>query len=77
MDQSPITGPTGAQFDHNVDRYPALEDIFAKVLERLDVPELTVERVEVTALASGEATYRVWPAREEDPETGYISPEEF
>lgn len=77
MEQQPATGPTGAFFDHNVDRYPNIEDVFAKVVQRLENPEAPVERLEVTSLASGEATYRVWTARAEEPETGYLPADEI
>lgn len=77
MDQQAAVGPTRAQFDTDADRYPSIKEVFAVVLDRLGEEDSPVERVEVTALASGEATYRVWPAREEDPETGYLPPEAF
>jgi hypothetical protein len=60
----------------DVDRYPKLDKVFRQVLKRLDDPDAPVERVEVTCLASGEATYRVWSARAIEPDGGYIGPDE-
>lgn len=77
MEQEQVTGPTGAQNDFDADHYPSIADVFAVVLERLDDPNAPIDRVEVTALASGEATYRVYPARAEEPDMGYIHPSEF
>ena len=45
-----------------------------RILKEAELPEGTIERLEVTFLASGEGTYRVWPARAEDPEGGYLPP---
>lgn len=61
-----------ASIDTNKDRYPTVEKVFAKVVQRLDQPKAPIERVEVTCLASGEATYRVWLARAEEPDAGYL-----
>jgi len=65
----------GQDFDHNEDRYPTLDYVFARVLDAIGDEVLAVERVEVAALASGECTYRVWPARAEEPEQGYFPPD--
>lgn len=59
--------------DHNTDRYPNVEDVFALILEEEDLPPGPIERLEVTCLASGEATYRVWEPRAEEPTGGYFS----
>jgi len=62
------------QHDTDVDRYPSLDYCFARVLDAIGDDIETVERIEVSALASGECTYRVWPARAEEPEQGYFPP---
>lgn len=60
---------------HDQDRYPELATVLRFIEEDLDLPTGPVEKIEITALASGEATYRVWPARAEEPIGGYLSPE--
>lgn len=60
------------EFDHNADRYPDLETIFSAVLASDRIPDGPVDFVEVTALASGEATFKVRAAREEEPQGGYL-----
>jgi hypothetical protein len=62
------------QVDTDTDRYPDLKGVVASILDDPNLPQGPVERLEVTCLASGEATYRVWAARAEDPEGGYIPP---
>lgn len=61
-------GPTlSKDFDPEVDHYPELKTVFAEVLRFEELPEGPIERVEVTCLASGDATCRVWAARSEEP----------
>lgn len=62
-------------FDHNVDRYPAAAKGLRRILDEGTLPDGPIERLEVTFLASGEATYRVWEPRAEDSEGGYLAPE--
>ena len=57
-------------FDPNVDRYPDIAAVVEAVLDDPEFPEGDVERIEITALANGEATWRVWPARAEQPVGG-------
>jgi len=54
----------------DVDEYPHLEDVLRRLLADPDIPVGPVERVEVTAQASAEASYRVWAPRAEEPESG-------
>lgn len=63
---------TDREFDHNVDRYPNLSQVLTRIQQEPEIPKEGVERVEVTCLASGEATYRVWAARAEEPVGGYL-----
>jgi len=65
------TGKSPEVADHNVDRYPTLRKVLHAVANDPQTPEGQVERVEITALASGEATYRVWEPRAEEPIGGY------
>jgi len=74
VDQIPGTTDDGQELDTELDRYPTLEEIFSKILDAVDVTDGPVDRIEVTALASGECTYRVWQARTEEPEQGYFPP---
>ena len=55
------------------DRYPSLDKVIDEVFDAEDFPEGPIERFEITCLASGDATYRVWPARAEEPESGYFA----
>lgn len=59
--------------DHNVDRFPPLDKVLAAIRENPDMPEGEVERIEINCLASGDATYRVWAPRAEEPVGGYIA----
>ena len=63
-------------FDHNEDRYPDLQGLLPKVFEEPDYPTGPVEKIEITGLASGHATYRVWEARAEEPIGGVLMPDE-
>lgn len=62
------------KFNHNVDRYPEFNQAMRRIIQEADIPDGPIERVEVTFLASGEATYRVWQARAEESEGGYLPP---
>jgi len=61
-----------AETNHDEDRYLTAQEALEKILQAEDFPEGQVERIEVTLLASGDATWRVWPARAEEPVGGYI-----
>lgn len=56
----------------DADRYPSMEKVIAKVFEDPEYPKGDVDRIEVYAQASGEASYRVYPARSEEPVIGYL-----
>lgn len=60
-------------FDHNEDRYPDAFEILSRVQDEVDLPKGGVDRIEVECLPSGEAVWRVWAARAEDPESGYFA----
>lgn len=59
------------EVDTDSDRYPNVHDVLARIGQLPELEDAQVERVEVHCFASGEATYRVWPARAEEPEQGY------
>jgi hypothetical protein len=60
--------------DTDTDRYPNAVDAMRRIIQTADLPEGPVERIEVTFLAGGDATYRVWAARAVESEGGYIPP---
>jgi hypothetical protein len=60
-------------FDPDVDRYPSLIDVLTALVQDDSIPDVPIERLELTALASGEASYRYWRARAEESEGGYFS----
>jgi hypothetical protein len=67
---------SAGEVDFNSDRYPTAREGIRRILEALDNPDAQVDRVEVNFLANGEATYRIWEARAEEPEGGVLpSPE--
>lgn len=55
---------------HERDRYPRLVDVLEGILNDDTIPDGPVERLELTALANGEATYRYWLPRAEESEGG-------
>jgi hypothetical protein len=56
------------------DRYQDVADVVTRVLSEEEFPTGPIERFEVTCTASGEATYRVWEARAEEPFSGVYTP---
>jgi hypothetical protein len=66
------SGKQAKEIDPNTDRYPALTTVIDQAFAGEDFPDGDVERFEVTLLASGEATWRVWAVRAEEPVGGYI-----
>ena len=54
------------------DRYPTLNKVVRMVLADAELANDTVERIEITTTASGEATYRVWAPRAEEFTGGYF-----
>jgi hypothetical protein len=67
-------GSEEGTFDHNVDRYPEFGPAMRRIVQEAELPAGPVERIEVTFLADGSATYRVWAARAEEADGGYIPP---
>jgi hypothetical protein len=63
---------TQPEIDTDADRYPSLTSVLNKVQQRMPSEVVHIERLEVTCLANGDATYRVWTPRAEEPETGFI-----
>jgi hypothetical protein len=67
---SPQAAP--AAIDTDADRYPEFGQGMRRIIAEANIPDGPIERLEVTFLANGEATYRVWPARAEEPEGGWL-----
>lgn len=66
--------PEQQQLDTDQDRYPTFRDVLHAILDDADFPDEPIERCEVTTLANGEATYRYWLSRAEEPEGGLLPP---
>jgi hypothetical protein len=62
--------------DTDSDRYPDIKSVLAAMQDDEEITEGAVERIEVNCLANGDATYRVWAPRAEDPVGGFIAAEE-
>jgi hypothetical protein len=61
-----------ANTDTDADRYPTLERTLSRLLHEKVLEGITIERLELTALANGEANYRFWTPRAEDPDGGHL-----
>lgn len=62
----PTEAPAGS------DKYPTARKGIQRVLDEGEIPNGSIERLEVTFLADGSATYRVWTPRAEEPDGGYL-----
>jgi hypothetical protein len=65
------------QADAGEDQYVDMADVVERVLNEDDVPSGPIERVEIVAHASGDATWRVWTPRAEEPIGGYLSSDDL
>jgi hypothetical protein len=59
--------------DTDSDRYPDIADVLAAMQEDEEIQQGPVERIEVSCLANGDATYRVWAPRAEEAVGGFIA----
>jgi hypothetical protein len=62
-----------ATLDTDQDRYPDMREVVQRVTKESSFPEGDIDRIEVTALSNGEATWRVWPAKSDEPVGGVYS----
>lgn len=69
------TGP--APVDTDQDRHPTFAKLLRRILADDTIPEGPIARMEVSTLASGEATWRVWPVGADEPIGGYYSNSEL
>ena len=60
--------------DTDKDLYRTPEQALRAVIREEDFPSDPVDRIEVHFLASGELTWRAWPARADEPIGGYLAP---
>lgn len=60
-------------FDPTQDRYPSIAKVLHEIQRQEAFPEGPVDRIEICSLPSGEATWRVWSAREQEPVGGVLS----
>lgn len=72
-EETPLTEQDDFAAFTDTDRFPHLQDVLAVIQDLDEAANGPVERLEITCLASGEATYRIWPPRAEDPVGGYIA----
>lgn len=56
------------------DRYVPIREAVVRVLQEEDMPAGACDRLEVTCLASGEVTWRVWTPSSDQPIGGYFEP---
>lgn len=73
MSESEERLATQLDFDPTQDRYADINKAIALAMDSEDWPEGPVERFEVTCLASGEVTFRVWPVRAVEPIGGHFT----
>lgn len=62
--------------DHDQDRYRDLRDVFERCINDDDFPTSQVVQLNISLLASGEATWRVWTRDAEEPVGGYLTPDD-
>lgn len=60
------------KFDPDQDHYPDATRLLLGLVEGGYLPNGPVERLEVMSQASGEATFRYWTPRADEPEGGYL-----
>lgn len=74
MSKSPNASIEWTKDDPETDEYPTLYDVTQRISNEVKGSKLVVERVEITCLASGEATYRMWAPRADEATGGYLPP---
>jgi len=64
-------------FNPDEDRHPRLDKVLGRMHAHLGATDVVIERLEIFANASGDASFRYWPPRSEEPEIGYLTVEEL
>ena len=60
-------GVDSVEVDREQDHYPELQDVIDAALDHEDFPEGPVDRFVVECLGNGQGTWRVWPAKADEP----------
>lgn len=55
------------------DRFPSARKALHALQQHDDFPKGPVERIEINLVASGEATYRIWEPRADEPVGGLLT----
>lgn len=61
------------EIDTDQDRYPDMRGLVQRVTSEPNFPDGDIDRIEITALGNGDATWRVWPAKSEEPVGGVFT----
>jgi hypothetical protein len=59
--------------DTDQDRYPKLRGVLQAILQDASLEDAEIERLELTSLADGSATYRYWTPRADEPDGGFLA----
>lgn len=59
--------------DTNTDRYPDINEVLRAISQHDDFPTGPVERIEINTFANGDATWRVFEPRSEEPVGGFYT----
>jgi len=62
------------QEDAASDRFPAFADVLDRIQREPDFPHDGVERIEINCMPSGQATWRAWRPRDDEPVGGVLDP---
>jgi hypothetical protein len=60
--------------DPTVDRYPKIQEALSVLQRGGTLPDVPIERIELTCLANGEYNLRWWEARAEEPDFVNVPP---
>lgn len=60
-------------FNPDEDRYPSFKKVLHAISNAEDIPKGPIDRLEVHCMANGDAAWRVWPARAEEPAIGFLN----
>lgn len=52
--------------DHNVDRFPTLNEVASRLADDKSFADLRVRRLDIRFGANGDGFYRVWETRDDD-----------
>jgi hypothetical protein len=77
MPNADKSGAGQGSVNFDVDRYPTLASVLRAIKGDEDLPDGPIERLEIYANASGDASTRVWTPRAEEPVIGYYAESEL